>query len=241
MMESVDLGFSTPPDALSFSSLFEEDDTRYRVHYNVKERYRQDEYQLLRAEIFVRQKGWDIPLDAQGREQDRYDHANDGVHVHCVYGVAEREYLLAGIRVLVLDDWTDSMIVNEFSDAGMISEEIVQLLQRQNCTQFLELTRFCVQRGRWSYVPYGRFSHEVARDLAYAAVYAQALHTDRTRALAIVDTPYLKVMKRSHFVFKEIYAAREYALVAINLWATISSIVLAGQHRRAQRMLALCR
>jgi len=66
------------------------------------------------------------------------------------------------------------------------------------------------------------------------------LHTGRTRALALVDADYLKVMKRSHFVFQEIYLAHSYALVAIDLWATISSIVRAGERKRAQRMLALC-
>jgi N-acyl-L-homoserine lactone synthetase len=240
MIAVKDQGFSASPAPVSFSSLFEEDDARYRVRYNVMDDDRQHEYQLLRAEIFVHQKGWNIPLDAQGRERDRYDHCNATVHVHCVYGVAECEYLLAGIRVLTLGTWADSMVVNEFSDAGMISEEIVQLLQCQNCTQFLELTRFCVQRGRWSFVPHGRFNHQIARDLTYATAYFQALQTGRTRALALVDADYLKVMKRSHFVFQEIYRAHSYALVAIDLWATISSIVRAGDRKRAQCMLALC-
>lgn len=230
-----------PP--ILFSSFVEDNNVHYCVRrYLSADDQRQNDYQRLRAEVFVHQKGWNLPLDENGRERDRYDDQfNDTIHIHCVYGVcAKKEYLLAGIRVLQLDTWADSMVTNEFVEAGMIPSHILSLLRSSHCQHLLELTRLCVQRGRW-YSPDGgmRFHTLVARDLAYASVYAQATETGRTHALSLVDTHYLRIIRRSHFVFTEIYIHREYALVMIDLWATIDSINKAGDRARAQRMLAL--
>lgn len=61
--------------------------------------YRQDEYQRLRADIFVKSLGWQIPVDAQGRERDRYDTSKStSISVSCVYGQDEQaEHLLGGV------------------------------------------------------------------------------------------------------------------------------------------------
>lgn len=212
---------------------------------------RQDEYQRLRAEVFVRQLGWDVPVDSQGRERDRYDQEmGSTISVYCVYGLASSgvEYLLAGIRVFQLRDWRDSMITNEFHAAGMIPEHVLQLLRdHYSCINLLELTRFCVQRGRWYYpadTP-ERFNNQIARDLAYAAVFAQAQNSGRGNALALVDFGYLQVMRRAHFMLNEIFSWQDpchgrFVLVVIDLWGTIRSIRAAGDFIRAQRMLALC-
>src|SRR5437879_11548631 len=48
-----------------------------------EDKERQNEYQRLRATIFVEQLGWNIPVDEEGRERDRYD--QDSSIVHCVY------------------------------------------------------------------------------------------------------------------------------------------------------------
>lgn len=225
---------------------------RYTVHCHIdpQNTRRQDEYQRLRAQVFVHQLGWRIPVDGEGRERDHYDLQRHGaVSAHCVYGMdaSSREHLLAGVRVFQLRDWSDSMVMNEFRAVGMIPEHILTLLRRRYvCHDLLELTRFCVQRGRW-YAPSsfsGWFNNQVARDLTYAAVFAQARYTGRRNALALVDSRYLQVMKRSHFIFQEVYsrrdAAHSYSLTIIDLWSTIRSIRLSGDQQRANRMLALC-
>src|SRR5579859_6420912 len=87
------------------------------------------------------------------------------------------QHLLSGVRLFSLQDWNESMIMNEFHNVGMIPEHVLFLLQdRYSCTDLLELTRFCVQRGRWYYPAnsLSSFSNQVARDLTYATVYAQA-------------------------------------------------------------------
>lgn len=210
---------------------------------------RQDEYQRLRAEIFVRTLGWQIPVDQQGRERDHYDSPeNPAVSVYGVYGRDEyAEYLLGGVRLFSLRNWEDSMIMNEFYAVGMIPEYVLRFLKDYYLsTELLELTRFCVQRGR-RYRPahtLKHFNNQVARDLTYAAVYAQAQNTERRNALALVNVNYLQVMRRSHFVFKEVYARHDqhqgYVLTVIDLWDTIRSIRAAGDFARANRMLALC-
>ncbi|HEY1353429.1 MAG TPA: hypothetical protein VGF67_27790 [Ktedonobacteraceae bacterium] len=215
---------------------------------------RHDEYQRLRASIFVHQLGWDIPVDERGRERDCYDwQENALVSMHCVYGQGQdnAEYLLGGVRVFDLETWDDSMVMHEFYDAGMIPGSVLQTLEKHyDCRTLLELTRLCVRRGRW-YAPPGPllytpgFSCLMARDLTYAAVYAQAEQTGRWHAIGLAESRYLQVMRRSHFVFQEIYARGTeqksgYALVLIDLLATLQALRTAGEYHRAQRMLALC-
>lgn len=231
-------------------SRFSKDGQTYLIrHISRYDTHRQDEYLRLRADIFVRSLGWQIPVDERGRECDHYDfEENSNVSMYGIYGQGEQqEHLLSGVRLFCLQDWRDSMITNEFHQVGMIPDYILYALQdRYNGKDLLELTRFCVQRGRW-YQPPGslnNFSNQIARDLTYAAVYAKAQSTGRRKALALVDRGYLQVMKRSHFVFKEIYARQEqhqgYTLTVIDLWDTIHAIKAAGDFARAQRMLALC-
>lgn len=239
------------PEAFIFSPSGERE--KYAIHCyidpeNVK---RQDAYQRLRAQVFVGQLGWKIPVDSAGRERDHYDlRVHGAVSSHCVYGLdatTSTEYLLAGVRVFRLRDWSDSMVMNEFRTVGMIPEYILKLLRRDYaCDELLELTRFCVQRGRWSGSPSLAvcFNHQIARDLTYATVFAQAKYTGRRKALALVDSRYLQVMKRSQFSFREVYVQQSkrhgYALTVIDLWETIRSIRAGGDLQRANRMLALC-
>lgn len=223
-------------------------------HIASQDTARQDDYQRLRATIFVHQLKWEVFVDEEGRERDHYDQREDpSIHIYGVYGVhADVEYILGGVRIFELDAWKDSMTANEFHAVGMIPESVLAYLARQyDCRDLLELTRFCVQRRRW-YTPPSvpkttRFNCVVARDLTYAAVYHMAEKTGRWKALALVDTGYLQVMKRSHFVFQEIYTSSEnakaksgYALMVIDLLATIRAICQAGEIARAERMMALC-
>src|SRR5438128_6813414 len=116
-MQSSDLS----PEILVYPFLhplhqFIEQDQTYLVrHIPWQDTSRQDEYQRLRAETFVRQLGWDVPIDSSGREHDRYDRELDAtINVHCVSGISRsgKEHLLAGVRVFQLDSWQDSMIMN---------------------------------------------------------------------------------------------------------------------------------
>ena len=107
----------------------------------------------------------------------------------------------------------------------------------------LEITRFCMRRGRW-YTPsllfsWDTFNSAIARDLTYAGAYALARETGCTKAIGITDPYYLKIMARSHFVFTELYTQPTYSLVIIDLWKTASSIYRQGDKGRAERMLAL--
>ena len=242
----------------NLSATFEvrEQGRRYGVHrLGWGDAERHDEYQRLRASIFVHQFGWNIPVNEKGRERDIYDQQkNASVSMHCVYGIGQdkAEHLLGGVRIFDLESWNDSMVMREFHDAGMIPGNVLQFLERQyNCRALLELTRLCVQRGRWYPSPGTSdgnspgFNCMVARDLTYAAVYAQAEQTGRWSALALVSSRYLQVMRRSHFIFREIYAQHTdkksgYALTVINLMATIQAMRAAGEHTRADRMMALC-
>lgn len=212
-------------------------------------------YQVLRAETFVKRLGWNIPLTPDGREYDRYDQRTDeAIHIHGVYGRSSREteYLLGGVRIFHLHSWDDSMVVNEFYDAGMIPGDVLQHLKdHYHPTEYLELTRLCLQHGRW-YVPselqdtaFAGFRCDVARDLIYASAYMQAEQTNRRSALALVDAGYLRVMKRSHFIFRQLYAQhiekrQGYALMIIDLAATIRALRRAGANERAGRMMVLC-
>jgi N-acyl-L-homoserine lactone synthetase len=201
------------------------------------------EYQRLRGLTFVQRLGWQIPLDAEGKETDRYDSvdAKSFVSSHGVYGIHNREHFLGGVRILTLRAWSDSMVENEFHAAGMIPRYALQFLKHQySCTDLLELTRLCVQPS-----PTTPFRQIIARDLTYAAVYALAQKTGRGLALALVDSLYFQVMRRANFIFREIYThrldqRRGYALVVIDLWETIRSIRARGDDARAARMLALC-
>lgn len=225
---------------------------RYTIHCYIdpKNVKRQNEYQRLRAQTFVDRLGWNIPVDSEGRERDHYDQrTHEVVGAHCVYGMDRTftEHLLAGIRVFQLRDWHDSMVMNEFRSIGMIPEVIQTRLRLDyDCDELLELTRFCVQRGRWYGSPSlsSCFNNQIARDLAYATVFAQAKYTGRSKALSLVGARYLQVMRRSNFVFREVYARRSrhhgYALIVIDLWETIRSIRASGDRQRADRMLSLC-
>jgi hypothetical protein len=116
----------------------------------------------------------------------------------------------------------------------------------------LEITRLCLRRGhiykpQWGAAEYGasRFHLEIARDLVYATVYALAEQTGRKLGLLIVDYYYLLVMRRSHFVFEELYSHPTkgkggYSLTVLDLPATIFAMEKAGAYDRIQRMLSLC-
>lgn len=231
-----------------------EREQHYRIrHLQWNDLVRQGAYQRLRTEVFVNQLGWDIPIGADQREYDRYDvGGGNDINVYCVYGVArDTEYLLGGIRIFRLRTWDDSMVMHEFRDAGMFPDHVLHELEsRYEASDLIELTRLCVQPGRWyrplASEPAVGFNLAAARDFTYAAAYLEADVTMRNVALAIVDSLYLKVMRRSHFVLDEIYShnldTREgYALVAVDLDATIGAIRSAGAQDRANRMTILYR
>jgi N-acyl-L-homoserine lactone synthetase len=211
---------------------------------------RHSEYQRLRTAIFVQQYGWELPVDDEGRERDQYDQQEDSsIRIYGVYGVHETiEYLLGGVRVFSLRTWENSMLFNEFRLRKMIPDAVLTNLETlQECSVLLELTRLCVQRSRW-YTPPGVSTHfpcVVARDLTYAAVYQVAAQTNRWKALALVSAAYFQVMRRSQFVFQELYTHNlhvkaGYALTIIDLKATIQAICEVGEFARAERMMTLC-
>jgi N-acyl-L-homoserine lactone synthetase len=209
-------------------------------------------YQQLRAEIFVKQLGWNIPVDADRCERDRYDQTMEqAVSIYGVTGVAETqdECFLGGIRIFELHSWNESMIFNEFATAEMIPAWVFRLLEDEyHYSDVLELSRFCTFRNRSYYVSQTssvRFNPMVVRDLTYAAVFRLAEKTGRHLALALVDAHYCRVMKRSHFVFREIYSQQletpqGYALTMIDLAATIQTIQAVGNGESAERMTVLC-
>ncbi|HLI69582.1 MAG TPA: acyl-homoserine-lactone synthase [Ktedonobacteraceae bacterium] len=210
-------------------------------HIPSHDQKRQDEYQRLRADVFVKAMGWRIPVDSQGRERDRYDIEQERYHVNIygVYGQAgQTELLLGGLRLLTLQSWQDSMLANEF--VSMFPAPILRALFWQDAQKYIEITRFCVRRGRW-YPALGqqRFSCITARDLTYAAAYAVAFQTRRTLAVAAVDPQYMKIMQRSEFAFHSLCVAPNATLVIIDLMGTIRRIRAAGDEARAQRMLAM--
>src|SRR5437879_9250019 len=97
-------------------------------------------YQRLRAAIFVDQLGWAVPVDERGREYDHYDIEDDPtVSVHGVFGYAgntmssqpdvgrviehiRRPHFLGGVRIFTLRSWSNSMVMREFADAGMLPD-----------------------------------------------------------------------------------------------------------------------
>lgn len=216
---------------------------------------RQSAYQRLRAEIFVKQLGWKIPMDTRGRERDHYDEmSEDRVQASCVYGKHRyTEYLLGGVRTHMLEEWDDSMIVNVFHPIGMIPLSVVSLLKdRYDPTELLEVTRLCLQRGRTyeiqipgntSYKP--SFQMGIARDLVYATIFAHFDQSRRKLVLSMVDRYFLQVMRRSHFVFEELYTHPQggrggYSLTVLDLLATILAMENAGAYDQIQRLLSLC-
>jgi N-acyl-L-homoserine lactone synthetase len=231
---------------LGEDSLFEieEQGTRYGIRpLNEGNSQGLAEYQRLRGITFVQRLGWQIPVDAEGKEADRYDsvEATSFVSSHGVYGIHNQEHLLGGIRIFTLRSWSDSMIENEFHDNGMIPHHALRLLKSQYCcTDLLEVTRLCVQPS-----PVPPFRQMIVRDLIYAPLYSLAQATGRKLALALVDSLYFRVMCRGHFVLREIYTQRldlrqGYALVVIDLWETINALRAYGDDARTARVLAFC-
>jgi len=202
--------------------------------------HRHHEYQRMRAKVFVETLGWDIPVDAQGRERDRYDQENEATTFHCVYGKDEQtEYILGGVRLIAMKHWSDSMLFNEFRGSEFIPESVAHLLASLDCQTYIEITRFCVQQGRL-YPPLSiakKYQCSVARDLTYAGVYALSRQLNRPKAIGIAQPAYLKIMRLGHFQFSEIHQTANGSLVIIDLWQTIRAIQEAGDYRRVQRML----
>lgn len=213
-------------------------------------------FQRLRGEVFVRQLGWPIPLEPDGREADRYDIGGGRtISVHCVYGLDEMggEHLLAGLRIFTLRTWDDAMLTHEFSRSGMIPAEVLAgLRERFAADELLELTRLCLAGRRVAKTgadDAGQrerpFDLAVARDLCYAAAIRQAVDSGRDFAIAIVDGLVLRAMRRTHFVLEPLYAVhpnrREgYTLVLVDLAACITAVLTADGPARANRFLALC-
>lgn len=186
------------------------------------------------------------------------------------------EHLLAGVRIFQLRTWDDSMLAHEFMQNGMVPAGILdQLDARFEPSELLELTRLCVYprrgtlplggvgalsvrttsnyAGAWAPArtntcepPQYEYDLAAARDLCYGAVYCTAEATQRRFVLGIVDSRYLRIMRRAHFAFEELYSrdldvAAGYAVVITDLVQTIRALEQAGQQIRAARMLALCR
>ena len=231
-------------------SILKDQDQTYEIRKLSWNEEGQTAYQRLRANTFVHSLGWSIPIDEDGRERDRYDEGTaKGVSVHCVYKPARKEsYLLGGIRIFELGGWNESMVTNEFHHNGMIPDSALDtLLKHYEYNSLLELTRFCILRDT-SQLPLEvkkDFNKALTRDYTYATAYALAEKTGRKYALGITNFPYLRIAHRSHFVFEVIYSnfvseKSGYALITIDLPATVRAIQAAGQHKRANRMLALC-
>lgn len=218
------------------------------------------QYQRLRGHVFVGQLGWDVALEMDGRDCDRYDVGggnNIAVYTVCGLGPHDREHLLGGVRVFRLRDWDDSMLFHEFHDAKMVPRHVLDdLTDNFAPNQLLELTRLCVRGSRpnpqldqgnaaWNNSLLRTFDLAVARDLVYSGAYAEADRHGRYHAIAIVDALYMRVMQRSHFVFRclhadQIHTRNGYALVVIDLAATIQAIRSANQPDRADRMILFC-
>src|SRR5437764_14745154 len=99
----------------------EEQGTRYRVSpLHEGDPQRLAEYQRLRGLTFVERLGWQIPVDGEGKEADRYDsvEAQSFVSSHGVYGLNNQEHFLGVVSVFTLPTWSDSMIANDFHTSG---------------------------------------------------------------------------------------------------------------------------
>jgi N-acyl-L-homoserine lactone synthetase len=214
-----------------------------------KDTVRHADYQRLRAEVFVGQRHWDLPLEADGRECDRYDVGGGrNIHVYTVYtrSLDGFEQLLGGVRVFTLRHWGESMIAHEFLRAGMVPPQVVEEIRCEyDAENLVELTRLCVIPGRHRGAPVPHADLAVARDLVYSSAYAAAAAVGRTYAIGLTDEVYARVMRRSHFVFETLYSQRQHglgdcSLVLIDLVQTIHAIRAAGEHERAARMLLGC-
>lgn len=237
----------------SFPSMIHEvQENLYQVrHVQWKEEELQQEYQRLRTEVFVKQLHWAIPV-TDGCERDRYDVPSQSVNVFCIYGrlrgdpVSNR--LLGGCRIFSLQSWEESMVMNEFRDAGMIPDHVLaQLQERYPDTPFIEVTRLCVRRKQHMPIQerqaFSKFSLETARDLTYAAVYATADREHRRHVLGIATAPYLKVLDHTHFVYEvlhhhDLHTPSGYALIIIDLQATAHAMLAAGAYTSVARMLS---
>jgi N-acyl-L-homoserine lactone synthetase len=233
-------------------SVFEQGQ-RYRVRYLHRYDFtRRNTYQRLRANIFVKQSGWELPIDKRGRERDHYDEMDeDRVQIACVYGrYGYKEYLLGGVRIHNLGNWNESMVVNEFHHIGMLPLSVVDLLkEHHDATDFLEISRLCLWRGRAYETPEREgkipsFQPSVARDLIYAAMFAQVEQTKRKQLLFIADRYYLQVLRRSHFVLEELYfypqgGKRGYSLVVLDFLASLVALEKVGAYDQVRRILSL--
>jgi N-acyl-L-homoserine lactone synthetase len=233
-------------------SVFEQGQ-RYCVRYLHRYDFtRQNAYQRLRADIFVKQAGWELSVDKRNREHDRYDEMDENrIQIACVYRrYGYKEYLLGGVRIHTLETWDDSMVVNEFHSIGMIPTSIVSLLkERYSPTDFLEISRLCLRRGktdeivdRVSKIP--SFRPEVTRDLIYAAMFAQVEKVGRRQLLFIADRYYLQVLRRSHFVLEELYfhpqeGKRGYSLAVLDFLASLTALENVGAYDQVRRILSL--
>ncbi|GLV53427.1 hypothetical protein KDH_02810 [Dictyobacter sp. S3.2.2.5] len=208
-------------------------------------------YQQLRGDIFVRSLGWSLPIDELDREKDQYDELKSPwINTHCVFisGSEQEENLLGGVRVFELSDWGQSMTFNEFRLKGMIPDSALEVLQNTyQVRNMIELTRLCVVRNKKRIsLDTSLVDFTAVRDYVYSCAYVHAEKVQCRYALAIVDYAYYVVCKRSKFIFDELYTRFErhqkggYALIVIDLSATIMAIQSAGDYERAQRMVQLC-
>jgi N-acyl-L-homoserine lactone synthetase len=127
----------------------EESDHRYAVRHLAWDDYaRHAAYQTLRAQVFVYQQGWDVPVSHDGREFDRYDvGGGHAIHVACIFGADDDhvEHLLAGVRIFRLRSWSEAMLAHEFIQTGMVPPKLLNdLEERLSPNSVLELTRLCV-------------------------------------------------------------------------------------------------
>lgn len=171
-----------------------------------------NEYQRLRARVFVHSLGWHLPIDEEGRERDHFDCSDSNLLVYGAY--SSDNTLIGGIRIGKVDNWQNTLL-HQFCQAGLLSD---QSWQNNDCHQFLELTRLCIS-------PLVEASTKgIVRDLLYGCAVAQAKVTGRPYALAIVDVVFLKALYRSGFVFSHAYQKNALALVIIDTWATVLAI-----------------
>ncbi len=228
---------------------YEEHGVKYQLrHITWNDNERQTAYQQLRATTFIEQRKWDIPMDAEGRERDRYDKtASPTNRVFGVYGCGvQEEFLLGGLRIFSLYNWEDSMAITEFGEGGIIPEQVIKhLKEHYNCRRMLELNRMVIHRGS-RYTPPSSpqqeiFSCMVARDLLYATACALTESSGREQSLVILDPPYYRIFLRNHFVLTELYRNEYLVLAIVDTWPTMRAMYQAVKYIQVMRMLALCR
>ncbi len=243
-----------------------EDQRHYRVRtLDWSEWERHAAFQRLRGDVFVKQLRWPIPLEADGREADRYDiGGGKAISIHCVYGVDDQggEHLLGGLRIFKLRSWDDAMLAHEFASSGMIPPHVLsQLEERFAADQLTEITRFCMIRPTKgsvrtrhetreevpfrSLVPLN-FDMAVARDLCYGVMVREAVEFERDYTLALMDSRIVRVMNAMHFVFDEVYAVNlhrrdGYALILGDLGACLRNVYQTDGLIRARRIASVSR